>query len=432
MNARSHPPRPVYTTARAAAYGLLQGVLRSRRAVDDEFDETVANLEPRDRGFTRLLVALTLRRLGQIDAVLKKFVEREPPPPAEDALRLGAAQILFLDTPSHAAVDTSVDLVKRKGQDRLVGLVNAVLRKVAAQGRDMLAAQDAAALNTPAWLMARWIAGHGEARAKEIAAAHLNEAPLDLTVKANSALEGERLPTGTIRLRDAGRIEELEGFNAGDWWVQDAAAALPAKVLCDALGNPAGKSVIDLCAAPGGKTAQLVAAGCEVTAVDLSKPRMKLLRDNLQRLSLEAKIVTSDARTWRPPQPADAVLLDAPCSATGTIRRHPDLPYVKRAEDFARFPDIQHQLLEAASATVKPGGIVVYSVCALEPEEGEGVVDRFLADHPDWKRRPVSPAAVGGETAFITPHGDLRTLPSMWADKGGLDGFYAAVLQKPA
>jgi 16S rRNA (cytosine967-C5)-methyltransferase len=421
-------PQPAHNTARAAAYTLLQAALRSRIPVDDGFDEVVEHLEPRDRAFTRLLVATTLRRLGQIDAVLAKFVERTAPAPAEDALRLGAAQLLFMDTPIHAAVDTSVDLVKRRGQDRLTGLVNAVLRKVGAQGRELVAAQDAALLNTPDWLMARWQAAYGD-QARAIAEAHLTEAPLDLTTKSPEGnLGGERLPTGTVRLKDAGPIAEIEGFGAGDWWVQDAAAALPAKLLLHALNEKSGgKTVIDVCAAPGGKTAQLIAAGCDVTAVDLSKPRMKVLKENLARLSLTAATVTSDAKTWRPKQPADGVLLDAPCSATGTIRRHPDLPYVKREADFARFPEIQRQLLEAASAM---SGLVVYSVCALEPAEGEDVVEAFLAAHPDWQRKPISPDAVGGEAQFITAKGDLRTLPSMWADKGGLDGFYAAVLEK--
>jgi 16S rRNA (cytosine967-C5)-methyltransferase len=419
-------------TARAAAYRLLQGALRSRRSIDDNFDDAVAGLEMRDRAFVRLLVATTLRRIGQIDDVLKRFVTG-PPPPVEDALRIGAAQVLFLDTPAHAAVATTVDLVKRKGQDRLTGLVNAVMRKVVAEGKTIAATQDAAVLNTPAWLMARWTAAHGADAAKAIAASHLVEPPLDLTLKSGQptpGLAGEMLPTGSWRVANGGRIDELPGFKGGAWWVQDAAAALPARILLHALGSVSGRTVIDLCAAPGGKAAQLANAGCRLTAVDLSKPRTALLKDNLQRLGLDAEIVVADARTWRPAAPADAVLLDAPCSATGTIRRHPDLPYIKRAEDVARFPAIQGALLSAAAAMVKPGGVVVYAVCALEPEEGEGVVDAFLAANAGWQREAVAPEAIGGRTDFITARGDLRTLPSMWPERGGLDGFFAAILRQ--
>lgn len=416
-------------TARAAAYRLLQGALRSRRPVDDNFDAAVQDLEPRDRAFVRLLVATCLRRLGQIDDVLKRFVT-EPPPPAEDALRIGATQALFLDTPSHAVVSTTVELVKRKGQDRLIGLVNAVMRKLVSEGKALLAQQDQASLNTPAWLLERWTAAFGNDAALAISRAHLIEPPLDLTPRsADVDVAGAiRLPTGNLRLTGGGRIEELPGYLDGQWWVQDAAAALPAQILMAALGDE--RRVIDLCAAPGGKTAQLANGGCTVTAVDLSKPRMALLSENLKRLKLSADSVIADGKVWQPQAPVDGVLIDAPCSATGTIRRHPDLPYIKRSEDFARFPDIQSALLNNASAMVKPGGVLVYSVCALEPAEGEGVIDAFLTAHPAWRRRPIAIESIGGEQQFVTPKGDLRTLPSMWAERGGLDGFYAAVLLK--
>lgn len=416
-------------TARASAYRLLQGALRSRRAVDDSFDEAVTALEPRDRAFVRLLVATCLRRLGQIDDILKRFVT-DPPPPAEDALRIGATQALFLDTPVHAAVSTTVELVKRKGQDRLVGLVNAVMRKVAGDGKAVLADQDEARLNTPAWLLDRWTAAFGDAAARAIAGAHLFEPPLDLTTKTDDmpVAGATRLPTGTWRLATGGRIEDIAGFKEGAWWIQDAAAALPAKILLGALGGD--RRVIDLCAAPGGKTAQLAAASCKVTAIDLSKPRMALLKDNLKRLDLPAETVVADVKNWKPPTLVDGVLLDAPCSATGTIRRHPDLPYIKRAEDFARFPEIQSALLANAATMVKPGRVLVYSVCALEPAEGEGVIDAFLAANPTWRRRKIAPGVIGDQSEFLTANGDLRTLPSMWAEHGGLDGFYAALLTR--
>ena len=429
-------PRGDDTAARAAAWAFLEGVFTRAQSVDDQFDSGVAKLEPRDRAFVRLLVATTLRRLGQIDQVLAQFVQRRPPEAVTNLLRLGAAQLLFIATPPHAAVATAVALAKR-GYVQQAGLVNAVLRRVSEKSAALIAGQDAARLNTPAWLWDSWVAGYGEPAARATAEAHLGEPLLDITLKDAStaetwstALEARALPTGSLRRIGGGRIQDLAGFADGAWWVQDAAAALPAKILLHVLGSAAGKSVIDLCAAPGGKTAQFAAAGARVTTVDVSKQRLTLLRDNLARVKLTANVVAADALKWRPDSPADAVLLDAPCSATGTIRRHPDLPYLKRAEDVAGFAALQAKLLAAAADMVKPGGFVFYSVCSLQPEERRPVVEAFLGANPSFTRVKITPETMGGESQLIDHKGDLRTLPSQWPELGGLDGFYGALLQR--
>ncbi|MDX2143814.1 MAG: RsmB/NOP family class I SAM-dependent RNA methyltransferase [Rhodospirillaceae bacterium] len=423
--------------ARMAAYMVLGGVLRAGTPADEGFETAVGALEPRDRAFVRLVVATTLRRLGQIDAVLAGFLDRLPPPAAQDALRLGAAQILFVGTPAHAAVATTVELVRALDQERLVALANAVLRRLTREGAALVAAQDAARLNTPEWLRQRWAAAYGEDIAHAIAAAHLVEPATDLSLKDPATapdwaarLSATVLPTGSLRTTASGRVESWEGFSEGAWWVQDAAAALPAKILLQALGNGSAKAVADLCAAPGGKTLQLAAAGCAVTAVDISSRRLDMMADNLKRMNLSATVLTADALTWRPIMPVDAVLLDAPCSATGTIRRHPDLPYLKSASAIPRLAEKQRQLLAHAAGFMKPGGVLLYSVCSLEPEEGEGVVDAFLGAHPGFVREAISPEAIGGQRAFLTPAGDVRTLSCHWPELGGLDGFYIALLRK--
>jgi len=425
--------------ARVAALSILDGVFTRNVSSDDQFDAATNKLAPRDRAFVRLLVATVLRRLGQIDLVLGNFVERRPPDRVINVLRLGAAQLLFVATPAHAAVATSVALVKH-GHERHAGLVNAVLRRVSEKGAAMISSQDAAAVNTPLWLWKSWIAAYGEPAARATAEAHLGEPLLDITVKDPTTLnewarqlEANPLPTGSLRRTAGGRIQDLPGFSEGAWWVQDAAAVLPAKILLHVLNDGAdaarGKRVIDLCAAPGGKTAQLAAAGCDVTAVDVSPERLSLLRANLARLKLEADVVTADAVTWRPAALADAVLLDAPCSATGTIRRHPDLPYLKRPEDIAGFTIAQGRLLTAALAMVKPGGFVFYSVCSLQSEERRPVVEAVLAAHPGAGRVKIPKEAMAGESQLLDHTGDLRTLPSQWPERAGLDGFYGALLQ---
>jgi 16S rRNA (cytosine967-C5)-methyltransferase len=315
------------------------------------------------------------------------------------------------------------------------GLVNAVLRRLTREGAERLATLDVAVLDTPDWLMARWIDSYGAATAHAIAAANGFEPALDLTVKSDAEmwaakLDGRLLPTGSVRTIAHGNVTALPGFSEGAWWVQDAAAALPARLF----GDIAGLRVADLCAAPGGKTAQLVAAGALVSAVDRAPARVERLRENLARLSLDAELICADAAAWTAEQKFDAVLLDAPCSSTGTIRRHPDVPWLKRVSDITALAALQRRLIERAVALTKPGGTLVYCTCSLEPEENETVIADLLAREPTMRRAPIAGAEVFGRDEFITKDGDLRTLPCHLPDTdsrlAGLDGFYAARLVK--
>jgi 16S rRNA (cytosine967-C5)-methyltransferase len=429
--------------ARRLAADILDAVLRRRRPLDEELDgpatrAALAGLPDRDRALTRALVAAVLRRLGSLRHLLGPFLDRGLPkeaPGVETALLLGAAQILLLDVPDHAAVDLAVRLVQAdRHAARYAGLVNAVLRRLAREGAERLAGLDAAVLDTPEWLMARWIATYGEATARAIAAANNREPALDLTVKSDpqlwaARLGGRVLPTGTVRMIAHGAVTALPGFAEGEWWVQDAAAALPVRLF----GNVSGLRVADLCAAPGGKTAQLAAAGARVTAVDRAPARLDRARENLARLSLPADLVIADVAEWTA-EPFDAVLLDAPCSSTGTIRRHPDVPWLKSAADIAKLAALQRRLIERAAALTKPGGTLVYCTCSLEPEEGEHIVADLLAHEPSLRHAPIAAAEVFGCGEFITKDGDLRTLPCHLPDAesrlAGVDGFYAARLEK--
>lgn len=418
--------------ARAAAVEALSRVLRRRLALDEALD--LSALEDRDRAFARLLVAGTLRRLGQIDDLLKRCLEHPLPAKAalaEDILRLGAAQLLFLDTPAHAAVDTAVNMTRAAGLSAHVKLVNAVLRRLGREGKAMAEAQDAPRLNTPDWLWNSWTSAYGEETCRAIAAAHLTEAPLDFTTKNDpaawaEALDAELLPTGSLRRAPGGLVPAMPGFTEGIWWVQDAAAAIPARLL----GDVSGLTVADLCAAPGGKTAQLAAAGAHVIALDRSVKRLEKLSANLTRLHLEAEPVVGDAGTWRPEVLLDAVLLDAPCSATGTLRRHPEAAWLKRPEDVAKLAATQDRLLAAAVEMLKPGGKLVFCTCSLQPEEGLQPIETLLASGAPVRRLPITPEEVGGLTELITPTGDLRCLPCHLSDKGGMDGFFAARLER--
>jgi 16S rRNA (cytosine967-C5)-methyltransferase len=426
------PDQAATRSARALALDVLGRVLGRGLPFDEIFagHPRLGNLEPRDRAFARLLVTTVLRHLGQIDAVLGTFVERTPKDVrVHNLLRLGAAQLLVLGTPAHAAVGESVALATgREAYAR--GLVNAVLRRIAREGPALLATQDAARLNTPAWLWQAWEAAFGEERVRAIAEAHAREPPLDLSVRSEPEVWARRLDAlhlhgTTLRRAAGGAIEDLPGYKAGAFWVQDAAAALPARLL----GEVAGARVIDLCAAPGGKTAQLAAAGAKVTAVEISEKRAARLRDNLARLQLQAEVVIADALDWRPDAPAPFVLLDAPCTATGTIRRHPDIAWHKTQGDVARMAELQGRLLASAAQMLAPGGMLVYASCSLQPEEGPEVIAQGLAVGLPLERRPLTPKEVG-LAVEITAEGDVRTLPCHLPEQGGLDGFFITRLAR--
>ena len=422
--------------ARQAAVALLVEVLQRGEALDAAFSRqaskgALSELVPRDRALARAIVATTLRRKGQIDALLDTMLERPLPKSADQVrhiLSAALAQILFIQMPPHAVVNLAVEQTRaNRATRRFDKLTNAILRRATREGAGLVAGQDAPRLNTPDWLWRRWTAAYGEADARRIAEAHLAEPALDLSVKSDGPQWAERLggialPTGSVRLRPKGRIEDLEGFGEGAWWVQDAAAALPVKLL----GDVSGKRIADLCAAPGGKTAQLAAAGADVVAVDISKGRLRRLAQNLKRLNLKAQLIEADAVTWKPTGQFDAVLLDVPCMATGTIRRHPDIPYLKRESELGALTELQAALLANARTLVKPGGLLVYCTCSLEPEESERQIAGFLESAPGIGVEPVE----AGEAAWVTDAGFLRTLPFQGQAGDplmtGIDGFFAA------
>jgi 16S rRNA (cytosine967-C5)-methyltransferase len=427
---------------RRVALQLLTSVLRESRPLADLIDadgpvDGLARLAERDRAFARMITFTALRRLGQIDAALKRIYRKGIPTRTgalKEILRIGAAQILFLNVPAHAAVDLSVRLADSDPRARHYrGLANAGLRRLAEQGAALIAGQDEVRLNTPRRLWQSWVAAYGEDTARAIAAAHLVEPALDLTVKDDAPgwakrLGGIVLPTGSVRLVHKGRIETLNGYQEGAWWVQDAAASLPARLLRDV----AGKTVLDLCAAPGGKTAQLAAAGAKVIAVEKSPRRARRLRENLSRLGLSAEVVVADMLEWQPGTPADAVLLDAPCTASGTLRRHPDAAWLKRAKDRDDLVALQRRLLARAVELVRPGGEVVYCTCSLQPEEGEGQIDALIQANAPVRRAPIAAQEIGGLEEAVTAAGDMRTLPVMLPNAdprlAGMDGFFAARL----
>jgi 16S rRNA (cytosine967-C5)-methyltransferase len=392
-------------------------------------------LDQRDRALVRAILGAALRRRGEIEAALTRALDR-PLPENSGALsailHVAAAQILFLDVPDHAGVSLAVDQAAADRATRNAkGLVNGVLRRIARERDAILAVGDPGRLNTPDWLSERWRATYGADMAAAIAAAHLTSPGLDLSVTADpelwaARLEGHLLPTGTIRLAETQRVADLPGYQEGAWFVQDAAAALPARFL----GNVSGLSVADLCAAPGGKTAQLAAAGAKVTAVDISEKRLKRVGENLARLRLDAELVAADILDWRPAEDFDAVLLDAPCTATGTIRRHPDIAWLKRPADIETLAGLQARMLDRAAHLVKPDGLLVYCTCSLEPEEGEAQVAPFLARHPDFALVPIDPGEICGLAQLLAPDGTLRTLPCHRFGpedlERGMDGFFAA------
>ena len=414
--------------ARRAALAILSGVLQKRRPLDAGLDQ-LAGLQVRDAGFARALASETLRNMGALDAVLRKFMAKPLAPhkagTASEILLLGACELLILKVAPHAAVDAANELAAKDSKAvHFKPLINAVLRKVAKEGEAVLSGLDRERLSTPDWLWSRWTAQYGAGTARVIARAHQQAAPVDIVLKSPAAIfpPSEELFGAVRRLSDSGRIDELPGFAEGDWWVQDAAATLPALLL----GDVAGQSVIDLCAAPGGKTLQLAARGANVIAVEIDAARAERIRENLTRTKLNADIVQADARDFEGSAPF--VLIDAPCTATGTIRRHPDLPWIKGAADVTVSAGAAYEILESGARMVAPGGTLVFAVCSLEREEGEEQIAAFLSGHPEFSRLPITASEVFGHEDWITPDGDLRTLPCYLP--GGMDGFYAARLRR--
>ncbi len=413
--------------ARMAALDLLVAALGKRAGVDEGLNHpALAALAPRDRAFARALVMATLRRLGAIDNALQARLKKPPPEIVVQILRLAVAQVFVLKTPPHAAVTTAVDMTAKVAAP-LKGLVNAVLRGLIREPPEL----DDPELLAPQWLYMRWQAAFGAEEARALAAVIGQEPGTDLSLKDPSTpaalsddLEAVVLPGGSLRTERRGDVATWPGFAEGLWWVQDASAAVPARLLA---GQP-GETALDLCAAPGGKTLQLAAAGASVTALDRSAPRLKRVSENLARLGLEAEIVTADAGSWPDRRTFDAVLLDAPCSATGTFRRHPDALWAARPGDIASLAAVQSRLLDSAARRTKPGGRMVYCVCSLEPEEGEGQVAAFLNRTPGMVLDPVRPGEGGSPAASLKADGTLRILPHHL--DGGTDGFYVARFRK--
>ncbi|MEO1137346.1 MAG: transcription antitermination factor NusB [Pseudomonadota bacterium] len=428
--------------ARRAVLEILDRI-HDGATLDDAIARTrpFEHLEGPDRAFARLLATSTLRRRGAIDHVIGAYLDRPLPKKSArvmDILRIAAAQALILETPAHAAVSTSVELANERGETGgYAKLINAIARKIADAGKEALEKVPARA-DTPGWIWRGWERSYGPKTAKAIAEAHRTTPPLDVTLKPGEDVaewinrfegaghEAQILQTGAIRLTRISDVTALPGFEDGTWWVQDAAASLPARLL----GDVAGKTVFDLCAAPGGKTLQLAAAGANVTAVDKSGARLERVKENLARTKLTASLVEDDALRFKPDGMADAILLDAPCTATGTIRRHPDIPWSKNETALAALVDLQARLIDHAVTLLKPGGALVYCVCSLQREEGEAQAKSALARHEGLTREPVSPAEIGGLEKAVNRDGDLRTLPSMLSDKGGMDGFFATRLRK--
>ncbi len=419
---------------RIVAFELINAVLKSHKPLDAmlETHPGLGNLEPRERAFAQNLVATTLRRLGQIDDLINQCMNRPLKRQAvavRDVLRLGICQLIFLRIPAHAAVDTTVSMLDEIKFSYYKKLVNAIMRRLSLEGERLVGNQYAARLNTPEWLWRSWTNAYGKASCHSIALAHLREPPLDLTVKENpetwaANLGATMLTSGTLRLTKSSNITLLDGFEEGAWWVQDVSASLPVALL----GNIKGKHIIDLCAAPGGKTAQLVSRGAKVIAIERSANRLKRLKENLSRLKMTAETFCCDATQWTSYKKADAVLLDAPCSSTGAIRRHPDIPYLKKQKDVEKLSNIQYRLLKAALKMVKPGGMVVFCTCSLQPEEGPELIKKVLETHSSFRLEAIKPSEIGDLEELIDDDGTIRCLPYNLAEQGGMDGFFIARL----
>lgn len=427
---------------RGVALDILNEVLLHKNPLDQVLSrhKEFNMLEGRERNLARMIVATCLRHKGQMDDLIT-CVQDKPqeisPPYLKLILYVGITQLLFMNVPDHAAVDTTVTLAEESNLGKQKGFVNAILRRIGREGNGLIAKHDPVQMNMPSWLITEWVADYGLKIAAEIAQASLTEASLDISVTKQEELDywanelgASLLPTGSLRLQSGGgAIPDFNGFDDGQWWVQDASAALPVYILGNDLR---GKKIIDLCAAPGGKTAQLAARGAEVTALDRSAKRLEILKENIARLKFEDKVdvVVGDGSVWQPAEPVDVVLLDAPCSATGTIRRHPDILHLKTDKDVAQLQSIQARLLENSAAMLKSGGTLIYCTCSLQKSEGEAQVDKFLEAHSEFSRVPITADEVGGIDTLISDQGDVRVLPFHLAPHGGMDGFYVARLVK--
>ena len=397
------------------------------------------SLDPRDRAFVRLIAATTFRRDGQLKAVFKPLIRKDPPLFVRAVLETAAAQILFLGTPPHAAVGETVEMLKSSKATRgFANLANAVLRKVVAEG-PKLAGMEAPRANIPGWIRGAWERSYGRPAVRKSSLQLIKDPPLDLTLKDSSdantqkwaeTLGGTVIMPGTVRLSSIGNVAELEGYTDGAWWAQDVAATLPVRVLAEQLGDLTGKTALDLCAAPGGKTMQLAALGAKVTAVDKSEARLGRVHENLARVKLDAEVICADALESETEKKFDVVLLDAPCTATGTFRRHPDVLHNRTPKTLSQLVRLQDKLLPKAASLVAPGGWLVFATCSLQPEEGEPRVAKFLETRPDF--RPISLLPLSGLALpeEAVKNGSLRTLPHYGEEKGGMDGFFITVMQK--
>jgi 16S rRNA (cytosine967-C5)-methyltransferase len=440
-NKSEHKPKPKIDQARRLASEVLFAILDRGQPLDSSFDEQVqqAKLESLDVRFARHLVATTLRRMGQIDLVIESYLTKPMEHRNREGLhilRMGACQILFMDTAAHAAVNTTVDLLNARNMQGISGLANAILRRIAKTAdlwREKMNEDEALQrASLPVWLRQRWVKVYGKEETTKIAQVFLGVPPFDLTVRDSTQqqaiaeeLGGEAIGDSTVRLTSVSAgITNLPGFAGGKWWLQDHAASLPASLF----GYLNGKTVLDLCAAPGGKTLQLAAAGAEVVALDRSDHRLKRLQDNLDRTGLKAEILVADTVEWttETDRRFDAVLLDAPCSATGTIRRHPDILWNRDPRTLMQYVPVQREMLQASAKVVKPGGMLVYAVCSQEKEEGEKQIIHFLEQNSEFELAPITAEDSSVLPEATGPRGWCRTLPTMLAEKGGIDGFFFA------
>ncbi len=422
--------------SRDIALNSLHFVLKKHFTPSDALHShpSFLQMDYRDRAFSLLLLLTTLRRLGQIDAAISKLLEKPLPKRYErimNILRLGTAQILFLEIPSYAVVNTAVNQTKYSRFKAHKGLVNALLRRMLERRRKLLQNQDPEFLNTSNWIWNSWNNFYGEQTCRSIVQAHLGNPPLDLTIKTDiklwaRKLGGQILSKNTLRLEYDGPIHEIEGYKEGAWWVQDFAASLPVKLL----GNVYKKRIIEIGSAPGGKTAQLAMYGAHVDAIDRSPGRLSTLKNNLQRLNFKANIIEANAEIWRPDSLSDGLLLDAPCSTTGTMRRHPDIMWRRKPLDILQLSKIQLRLLKSAVEMIKPGSLLVYTVCSLQPEEGPQLIKKFLDQYKNVERVGIKHNEIETLPEFITPIGDLLTLPCHLKSLGGLDGFYSVRLRR--